>query len=571
MSIASLPVAANPGPHAQALATGLDSVILQGEVTIVQGTVLRIASAFEGDLIFSYVTVMVAEVVSGLDSLRGIEIIVRHLGGEVNGVLLWASDQPYFAIGEIVQLSVRLEGDYYVAISPKTTVAPPPDAFPTAEGYRLYWYHPSLGWRYQASSPGSGWYGPAKWFGGGFTYYVNTANTPTSVGSANFISAVQVSYQTWEDDPGSSVDLTYGGTTSGTVDNHDQVPRVGWGPIGGSTIAYTHIWMTLGSGYTLPMDDADMVFDTTKSWSVTGAPGTYDVQNIGTHEAGHAIGLADLYDSEDSEQTMFGYASTGETKKRTLEWGDRAGVAALYPVTVTVTVTSTKTSTQSSTLYSYRTTTTTVTSYTSTSTLTSIVPTFTTVALLLSTVTSVVQSVQYLTSTLTTTVTSYTGTQTSMSTIVVPTTVTVGPSTSTSTVETTKVLTSTGTITETSYTTRTVTSYTGTQISTSTIPAVTTVVLVPLTTTSTVQNTQFLTSTATTTVTSYTATTTSTSTSVVYTTVTQAGAGAGPSSSLAYLSFISLLAITLGDRIAAGKGWRIPKVRSLMERRYSRS
>jgi hypothetical protein len=331
MNIASLPVAANPGPHAQALATGLDSVMLQGEVTIVQGTVLRIASAFEGDLIFSYVTVMVAEVVSGLDSLRGIETIVRHLGGEVNGVLLWASDQPYFAIGEIVQLSVRLEGDYYVAISPKTTVVPPPDALPTAEGYRLYWYHPSLGWRYQASSPGSGWYDPAKWFGGGFTYYVNTANTPTSVGSANFISAVQASYQTWEDDPGSSVDLTYGGTTSGTVDNHDQVPRVGWGPIGGSTIAYTHIWMTLGSGYTLPMDDADMVFDTTKSWSVTGAPGTYDVQNIGTHEAGHAIGLADLYDSEDSEQTMFGYASTGETKKRTLKWGDRAGVAALYP------------------------------------------------------------------------------------------------------------------------------------------------------------------------------------------------------------------------------------------------
>ena len=250
-----------------------------------------------------------------------------------------------------------------------------------------------------------------------------------------------------------------------------------------------------------------------------------------------------------------------------------ASVTMNGPITETATfarsVTATVTLTQTS--YQYTTTTRTATSYTSTTTSTSTVPTVTTVALLLSTVTSVVQSVQYLTSTLTTTVTSYTGTQTSMSTIVVPTTVTVGPSTSTSTVETTKVLTSTGTITETSYTTSTVTSYTGTQISTSTIPAVTTVVLVPFTTASTVQSTEYLTSTATTTVTSYTATTTSTSTSVVYTTVTQAGAGAGPSSSLAYLGFISLLAVTVGDKVTAGKRWRIPKVRSWMERRCSRS
>ena len=58
-----------------------------------------------------------------------------------------------------------------------------------------------------------------------------------------------------------------------------------------------------------------------------GLSGRYDVQNIGTHEAGHTFGLGDMYEPADSEQTMYGYASTGETKKRTLEWGDRAGAA----------------------------------------------------------------------------------------------------------------------------------------------------------------------------------------------------------------------------------------------------
>jgi hypothetical protein len=88
--------------------------------------------------------------------------------------------------------------------------------------------------------------------------------------------------------------------------------------------------------------------------------------------------------------------------------------------------------------------------------------------------------------------------------------------------------------------------------------------------TSTVQSTQFLTSTRTTTVTSYTATTTSTSTSVVYTTVTPSAASAGVSSNpLVYLGFLSLLAVTVGHRVTATNGWRIP--RSRRERRCSKS
>jgi len=55
-----------------------------------------------------------------------------------------------------------------------------------------------------------------------------------------------------------------------------------------------------------------------------------DFENIATHELGHSVGLDDLYDERSSEQTMYGYASYGETKKRTLEDGDINGVYQLY-------------------------------------------------------------------------------------------------------------------------------------------------------------------------------------------------------------------------------------------------
>jgi len=98
----------------------------------------------------------------------------------------------------------------------------------------------------------------------------------------------------------------------------------------------------------------------------------------------------------------------------------------------------------------------------------------------------------------------------------------------------------------------------------------------PVTKTATVTLTETSTSysyrTTTTTATSYTSTTT-TSTSVIYTTVTvtPTGQGAAASNPLAYLGFISLLAVAVGDRVTAGNRWSIPKVRSRMERRCSRS
>ncbi|HUU42957.1 MAG TPA: matrixin family metalloprotease, partial [Planctomycetota bacterium] len=55
-----------------------------------------------------------------------------------------------------------------------------------------------------------------------------------------------------------------------------------------------------------------------------------DVLNILMHEVGHAAGMGDLYDTTAAEETMYGYSTEGEIKKRDLFKGDEAGITKLY-------------------------------------------------------------------------------------------------------------------------------------------------------------------------------------------------------------------------------------------------
>ena len=94
------------------------------------------------------------------------------------------------------------------------------------------------------------------------------------------------------------------------------------------TLAKNSIWYQLSTGKIL---ETDIKFNTDYAFKTDGAADAYDVQNIATHELGHSLALADLYESSDSDKTMYGYAAKGETKKRTLTQDDMDGITYLYP------------------------------------------------------------------------------------------------------------------------------------------------------------------------------------------------------------------------------------------------
>lgn len=97
-------------------------------------------------------------------------------------------------------------------------------------------------------------------------------------------------------------------------------------------IAVTIVWGVFsGPTFQRKLVEWDQIYDDVDyPWSATGATNKMDFENIATHELGHSVGLADLYNSVCAEETMYGYGAFGETKKRDLNTGDIKGVNGLY-------------------------------------------------------------------------------------------------------------------------------------------------------------------------------------------------------------------------------------------------
>ena len=78
-----------------------------------------------------------------------------------------------------------------------------------------------------------------------------------------------------------------------------------------------------------------IVYDSGDTWSDSGDAGKLDIRNVGTHEAGHVVGLGHTNKPASGCLTMYNFAGDGETQKQTLGLGDKLGMDFLYATGVT--------------------------------------------------------------------------------------------------------------------------------------------------------------------------------------------------------------------------------------------
>jgi len=123
-------------------------------------------------------------------------------------------------------------------------------------------------------------------------------------------------------------DSIYGGADTSGTDGQNEVM---FGDLDANVIAVTVVWgIFKGPPFMRGLVEWDAVFnDTDFDWSTTGAAGKMDYNNIAAHEFGHAAGMGHP-DNSCTEETMYAFGATGETKKRDLNTGDIAGINELY-------------------------------------------------------------------------------------------------------------------------------------------------------------------------------------------------------------------------------------------------
>ncbi|MEM4662677.1 MAG: matrixin family metalloprotease [Candidatus Diapherotrites archaeon] len=163
-------------------------------------------------------------------------------------------------------------------------------------------------------------------------YYINPENNQGL--SEEFIkSTIDLAAQEWDKHTSAAL---FGNSQIDVSANFDDAKPDGRNEISfgdykqSGVIAVTVIW-GIFSGKNKQITEFDILFDTDFQWGdATQDKTKMDLQNIATHEIGHGLGLKDLYNSTCLEETMYGYSTEGETKKRDLGQGDIKGLQLLY-------------------------------------------------------------------------------------------------------------------------------------------------------------------------------------------------------------------------------------------------
>lgn len=169
---------------------------------------------------------------------------------------------------------------------------------------------------------------------GGLTFKVNQNTFPGGLNALEAHAAIGVAFFSW-DAATSKTLFTHGGATTATPGTGDGISTIGFKKIKGSAVAVTTGWY---NRKTKLLTEFDVALNPNYSWATNlfatgdcgGAAGKFDVLNVMAHEAGHAVGLADVTQAASNAQSMFAYVAYGELTKRTPASGDLKGLSVLY-------------------------------------------------------------------------------------------------------------------------------------------------------------------------------------------------------------------------------------------------
>jgi fibronectin type 3 domain-containing protein len=265
-------------------------------------------------------------------------VTVEILGGTVGDTVMTVSDGPEFPDGERVLVFLKREGGRYVvsgraAGTVRASRAEAAEAAEAAMGtveqatgrgmaYQRGTVTAHLNQAATRSAAQVGCYNidGAKWATLPATYKIGTTIP------VDWTAAIDASTATWNA-AGTSFKFAKDSTSANELSYKDLVAA--YGSSYSNTFAVTTTWSSRTTGI---ISKATIEVNTKYQWSASGEAGKADVQNIMTHEFGHWMRLLDIYSPTScGEVTMWGSATYGETKKRTLEQPDLDGLFALYP------------------------------------------------------------------------------------------------------------------------------------------------------------------------------------------------------------------------------------------------
>ncbi|MDI6809367.1 MAG: matrixin family metalloprotease [Candidatus Eisenbacteria bacterium] len=159
------------------------------------------------------------------------------------------------------------------------------------------------------------------------SYYINQdLDTDVCPGAE---SAVIRAAATWSNVSNQSFRLSWAASTDLNYNpsGHDGFSVVGYWIFPDNRVGDTKAWY-VGSGQIIECDTA---FNTYYLWSASLSDlcpwDRMDVQNVATHEFGHWLRLGNV---GDYNATMCEFTEKGETKKRSLESDDMAGIRHIY-------------------------------------------------------------------------------------------------------------------------------------------------------------------------------------------------------------------------------------------------